>query len=100
MARVFPSVTGEVAVTTGVRVPDLPAPADAVLSRAGLMMATSANMPGGPDPAGLEDVPDKILEGCGAAIDAGELPGVPSTVIDLTGDEPGRLPEGAGPPAE
>ena len=99
-ARRYPWLTGERADTIGVRVPDLPAPADAVLSRAGLMMATSANMPGGPDPARLEDVPDKILEGCGAAIDAGELPGVPSTVIDLTGDEPRMLREGAVSAAE
>ena len=96
----YPWLTGEPADTIGVRVPELPAPADAVLSRAGLVMATSANLPGGPDPARLEDVPDKILEGCGAAIDAGELPGVPSTVIDLTGDEPRVLREGAVPAAE
>jgi L-threonylcarbamoyladenylate synthase len=88
-------LTGERADTIGVRVPELPAPAEAVLSRAGLVMATSANLPGGPDPARLEDVPDKILEGCGAVIDAGELPGVPSTVIDLAGDEPRVLREGA-----
>jgi L-threonylcarbamoyladenylate synthase len=88
-------LTGERADTIGVRVPELPAPADAVVSRAGLVMATSANLPGGPDPARLEDVPDKILEGCGAVIDAGELPGVPSTVIDLAGDEPRVLREGA-----
>ena len=94
-ARRYPWLTGERADTIGVRVPELPAPADAVLSRAGLVMATSANLPGGPDPARLEDVPDKILEGCAAAIDAGELPGVPSTVIDLTGDEPIVLREGA-----
>ena len=94
-ARRYRWLTGERADTIGVRVPELPAPAAAVLSRAGLVMATSANLPGGPDPARLEDVPDKILEGCAAAIDAGELPGVPSTVIDLTGDEPIVLREGA-----
>jgi L-threonylcarbamoyladenylate synthase len=88
-------LTGERADTIGVRVPELPAPADAVLSRAGSVMATSANLPGGPDPARLEDVPDTILEGCGAVIDAGELPGVASTVIDLTGDYPRVLREGA-----
>jgi L-threonylcarbamoyladenylate synthase len=93
-------LTGERADTIGVRVPELPAPAEAVLSRAGLVMATSANLPGGPDPARLEDVPDKILEGCGAVLDAGELPGVPSTVIDLAGDEPRVLREGAVPEAE
>jgi L-threonylcarbamoyladenylate synthase len=93
-------LTGERADTIGVRVPELPAPAEAVLSRAGLVMATSANLPGGPDPARLEDVPDKILEGCGAVLDAGELPGVPSTVIDLAGDEPRVLREGAVSEAE
>ena len=93
-------LTGERTETIGVRVPELPAPAEAVLSRAGLVMATSANLPGGPDPARLEDVPDKILEGCGAVIDAGELPGVPSTVIDLAGDEPRVLREGAVSEAE
>jgi L-threonylcarbamoyladenylate synthase len=66
-----------------------------VLSRVGLVMATSANLPGGPDPARLADVPDAILEGCAAEIDACELPGAPSTVIDLTGDEPRVLREGA-----
>jgi L-threonylcarbamoyladenylate synthase len=94
-ARRFRWVTGERAETIGVRVPELPPAADAVLSQAGLVMGTSANLPGGPDPARLEDVPDQILEGCGAAIDAGELPGVPSTVIDLTGEEPKVLREGA-----
>ena len=99
-ARRYPWLTGERADTIGVRVPELPAPADVVLSRAGLVMATSANLPGGPDPARLEDVPDKILEGCGAVIDAGELPGVPSTVIDLAGDEPRVLRQGAVSEAE
>jgi len=99
-ARRYRWLTGARLDTIGVRVPELPAPAAAVLSRAGLVMATSANLPGGPDPARLEDVPDEILEGCAAAIDAGELPGVPSTVLDLTGDEPRVLREGAVSPEE
>jgi L-threonylcarbamoyladenylate synthase len=99
-ARRYPWLTGERTDSIGVRVPELPAPADAVVSRAGLVMATSANLPGGPDPARPEDVPGKILEGCGAVIDAGELPGVASTVIDLTGDEPRVLREGAVSEAE
>jgi L-threonylcarbamoyladenylate synthase len=99
-AKRFRWLTGPRAEAIGVRVPELPAPADAVLSRAGSVMATSANLPGGQDPARLDDVPDQILEGCGAAIDAGELPGVPSTVIDLTGDEPTVLREGAVSAAE
>ena len=99
-ARRYRWLTGARADTIGVRVPQLPAPADAVLSRAGSVMATSANLPGGPDPARLEDVPPEILEGCATAIDAGELPGAPSTVIDLTGDDPVVLREGAVSAAE
>jgi len=93
-AQRFPWLTGEVAGTIGVRVPELPAPADAVLSGFSLVMATSANHPGDTDPAQLVDVPDEILEGCGAALDGGRLPGVPSTVIDLTGEEPKVVREG------
>jgi L-threonylcarbamoyladenylate synthase len=99
-AQRFRWLTGERADAIGVRVPALPALAGEVVSHVGLVMATSANVPGGPDPARLDDIPDEILEGCGAAIDGGELPGVSSTVIDLTGDEPKALREGAVPARE
>src|SRR5205823_10240995 len=99
-ARRYCWLTGARPETIGVRVPALPEPADAVVSRVGSVMATSANLPGGPDPARLEQVPEEILEGCAAAIDAGELPGIPSTVIDLTGDDPVVLREGAVSAAE
>ena len=36
----------------------------------------------------LEDVPERIRDGCGAEVDVGILSGEPSTVLDLTGDEP------------
>ena len=62
----------------------------------GVVAATSANLPGGPDPRRIEDIPEEIRAACGAIVDAGELPGVPSTVIDLTGGEPRILREGAG----
>ena len=66
----------------------------------GLVAATSANVHGGPDPARLEDVSPQILDGCGAVVDAGELRGAPSTVVDLTGPEPIVLREGAVSAAE
>jgi L-threonylcarbamoyladenylate synthase len=93
--RRYSWLTGSRPDTIGVRVPQLPASTAAVLTRAGSVMATSANLPGGPDPARLEHVPDEILAGCAVAIDGGVLPGAPSTVIDLTGDEPRVLREGA-----
>ena len=62
----------------------------------GVVAATSANLAGGPDPRRVEDIPEKIRAACGAIVDAGELPGTPSTVIDLRGAEPVVLREGAG----
>jgi L-threonylcarbamoyladenylate synthase len=86
--------------TIGVRVPTLPAEAAEVVRAVGAVMATSANLHGGPDPRRLDEVPEEIRAACGAVVDGGELPGVASTVLDLTGDEPRVLREGAVPAAE
>ena len=88
-------LTGSSPDTIGVRVPQLPPAALPVLTRAGAVMATSANLPGERDPRTIDDIPSELLDGCEAVIDGGELPGTPSTVIDLTGDEPRVLREGA-----
>ncbi len=85
--------------TIGVRVPDLPAPARAIVAEVGAVAATSANLHGGRDPRRLEDVPEELRQACAALVDGGELPGVPSTVLDLTGPEPRVLREGAVPAA-
>jgi len=84
--------------TVGVRVPDLPPGAAEVVRAVGVVAATSANVAGGPDPRRVEDVPEEIRAACGAIVDAGELPGTPSTVLDLTGGEPRVLRQGAGSP--
>jgi L-threonylcarbamoyladenylate synthase len=86
--------------TIGVRVPDLPAAAAAVLDEVGAVLATSANLHGGTDPRRLEDVPEALRLAAGAVVDAGELPGTPSTVLDLTGPKPRVVREGAVPAAE
>jgi L-threonylcarbamoyladenylate synthase len=99
-ARRYRWLTGANAEAIGVRVPELPAPAAAVLARTGAVMATSANLAGGADPARLEEVPETIVAGCAAVIDAGALPGIPSTVVDLTGEEPKVLREAAVPAGE
>ncbi|MGH3037548.1 MAG: L-threonylcarbamoyladenylate synthase [Gaiellaceae bacterium] len=96
-ARRFRWLCGRTPEAIGVRVPDLPPASKAVVERVGIVAATSANVHGGPDPARLEDVPPEILDGCGALVDAGELPGTPSTVVDLTGPDPVVLREGAVP---
>ena len=79
----------------GVRVPDLPPAAAAVVRAVGVVCATSANLPAALDPRRVDDVPEEIRSACGAVVDAGELPGIPSTVLDLTGAEPRVLREGA-----
>ena len=80
----------------GVRVPDLPPSAAAVVREVGVVAATSANLAGGPDPRRVEEIPEEIRAACGAIVDAGELPGLPSTVLDLSGEEPRVLRQGAG----
>jgi L-threonylcarbamoyladenylate synthase len=96
-ARRFAWLTGERPEAIGVRVPDLPPDAAEVLRRAGPVVATSANLPGAPDPRRLEDVPLELRAAAAAELDGGELPGIASTVIDFTGDEPRVLRDGAGP---
>jgi L-threonylcarbamoyladenylate synthase len=81
----------------GVRVPNLPPGAHTVVHAVGIVAATSANLSGGPNPRRVEDIPEEIRAACGAIVDAGELPGVPSTVIDLTSGQPHILRQGAGP---
>ena len=65
------------------------------IDRIGAVVATSANVHGGPDPATLDEVPDELLAEAAVVVDAGRLPGTPSTVVDLTGREPVVLREGA-----
>ena len=67
----------------GIRVPV--APALAALRRP--VLQTSANLTGAPDARRLADVPEAIRAGADLVLDGGELPGTPSTVIDLTGFE-------------
>jgi L-threonylcarbamoyladenylate synthase len=97
-AQRFPWLTGGRPDTIGVRVPAVTGVARTVLEMLGAVAATSANLHGGPDPRRVEDVPPEI-RAAAAVVDAGELPGTPSTVIDLTG-EPTVLREGVVPAAE
>jgi L-threonylcarbamoyladenylate synthase len=94
-ARRIPWITGSNPEAIGIRVPDLTGPGAEVLSHVGVVIATSANAPGEQDPRRLDEVPAPIREGAGAVLDGGELPGTPSTVIDLTRSEPRVLREGA-----
>ena len=99
-ARRFSWLSGARHDTIGVRVPELSGVAAGFLERVGVVAATSANLHGDPDPRCLDEVPAEIIGRVAAALDGGELPGTPSTVIDLTGLKPRILREGAVPAAE
>ena len=99
-ARRYSWLTGTNYDAIGVRVPELPEPSATLLRRVSALAATSANRPGGPDPARLDDVPDELREAAAVTLNDQELPGVASTVLDFTGPEPRVLREGAASGAE
>lgn len=96
----LPWLAGANPETIGVRLPDVAGDAADLLGRIGALAATSANLHGGLDPRRLADVPREILDAVAAVLDGGDLPGTPSTVVDLTGPQPRVLREGAVPAAE
>lgn len=99
-ARRYRWLSGANPDAIGVRVPELAGVGAEVLQQVGVVAATSANLSGGASPARIEDVPEPILAGVAAVVDAGELPGTASTVLDFTGEEPRVIREGAAPSAE
>ncbi len=98
-AQRFPWLAGRRPDTLGVRVPAVTGVARTILEALEAVAATSANLHGGADPRRVSDVPDEIAAAA-AVVDAGPLPGVPSTVLDLTQPEPTVVREGAVPAAE
>jgi L-threonylcarbamoyladenylate synthase len=84
-ARRFPLACGPDPERLGVRVPALDRPALAPLAAMRWpVLQSSANPSGGPDPRRLAHVDERIRRGVDLQLDGGELPGTPSTVIDLT----------------
>ncbi len=74
----FPLACGPDPGTLGLRVPALEA-----LAGAPPVLQSSANHAGAPDARRLADVPADIRAGADLVLDGGELPGTPSTVVDL-----------------
>ena len=79
-AHRFPLACGADPDTLGLRVPKL----DTELANVRWpVLQTSANFAGRPDPRRLADVPIGLRDSAELVLDGGELPGTPSTVIDL-----------------
>ncbi len=75
----FPLACGEDLGTLGLRVPRVPLLSDVRWP----LLQSSANLAGGTDPKLLDEVPEPIRRAADLVIDGGELPGTPSTVVDL-----------------
>jgi L-threonylcarbamoyladenylate synthase len=69
--------------TLGLRVPRLPARLGALGAITRPVMQSSANISGQLDARTLAQVPQSMRDGADLVLDGGELPGTPSTVIDL-----------------
>lgn len=85
-ARRFPRACGEDASTLGLRVPAVQGLAAVKVA----VLQSSANRAGGSDPRTLAEVPQLLRMGVDLVIDGGELPGTPSTVVDLRSYERDR----------
>src|SRR3954452_23431014 len=73
--------------TLGLRIPGLHGPLAALGAVRWPVLQSSANHTGGPDARRLDEVPEPIRRAADLVLDAGELPGTPSTVVDLRGYE-------------
>ena len=96
----FAWLTGDRPDAIGVRVPAVDGASAEVLAQVRAVAATSANLHGETDPRSISEVSAAILDAVAAVLDEGDLPGSPSTVLDLTEDEPRILREGAVPATE
>ena len=78
-ARRYPLAAGPTPERIGLRVPDVAALAGVKWP----VLQSSANPAGGADARRLEDVDERIRRAVDLQLDGGELPGTPSTVLDL-----------------
>jgi L-threonylcarbamoyladenylate synthase len=85
----FPLACGPDPGTLGLRVPVLTRPLAPLAVVRRPVLQSSANASGGPDARRAQDVPDALRAGADLVLDAGELAGTPSTVLDLRGFEAG-----------
>src|SRR3954463_16774397 len=102
--RRYPLACGPAPDRIGLRVPSLTGPLEPLAAARWPVLQSSANPSGGADARRLADVDASIRARVDMQLDGGELPGTPSTVVDLRHYEEGGdyavLREGAVPAVE
>jgi L-threonylcarbamoyladenylate synthase len=82
--RRFPLACGDWPDRLGIRVPGLSGSLAPLATVTRPVLQSSANLHGGSDPRRLDEVPVAIRAAADLVLDGGELPGVASTVVDLS----------------
>jgi L-threonylcarbamoyladenylate synthase len=83
----LPDPSAPAGAALGIRVPRLTLALAALAAVPHAVAQSSANVAGGPDPRSVAEIPPAIRDGADLVLDAGPLPGTPSSVIDLRGYE-------------
>ena len=83
-AHRFPLASGPTPEVLGLRVPSLDGPLAPLVGVAWPVLQSSANVSGAEEARRVDEVDEGVRAGVDMILDAGELPGVPSTVVDLT----------------
>jgi L-threonylcarbamoyladenylate synthase len=83
-ARRFPLACADTPEVLGLRVPALEGELAPLASARWPVLQSSANRSGEPEARRLDEVDEGVRAGVDLILDGGELPGTPSTVIDLT----------------
>ena len=90
-ARRFPLACADAPEVLGLRVPSLDGALAPLAAVAWPVLQSSANRSGEPEAHRIEDVDPAVRAGVDLVLDGGELPGTPSTVVDLTRFEHGEF---------
>lgn len=81
--------------TIALRIPGHPIPIALIEGSGHPIVGTSANLSGKPSPLTAEEVIDQLGDRVDLIVDGGRCPGRESTIVDVTGEKPAILREGA-----
>lgn len=80
--------------TVGFRMPSIPATQE-VIKALGVLVGPSANLTGSPSPRFYEDLTSAILDKAAVALQDDSIYGLDTTILDLSGEKPKILRQGA-----